>query len=99
MPKFLLITIFILVVAGQVFKVEEYSSASLPAGKVEIKNTEQMVVENKINDDGNEVEIIRWPLVNGNENEEKLPVPVDGGTECLYFDGEIPRLDTCQIEP
>lgn len=98
MPKFLLITIFILVTLGQIFKVDEYSRASIPAGMVEIETTQQMVVENTVDKSGDEVEIIRWPLVNGNENEEVLPVPIDGGEECLFFDDDIPRLGECLIE-
>lgn len=92
MPKFLLISILVLVLAGYVFQVNDYSAASPPASGLD---SGQMVVESKLDTNGDKIEIIKWPLVNGDENEDKLPVPVDGGSECLFFDGDIPRLDVC----
>lgn len=91
MPKFLFVTIIFLIALGQIFKVEEYSPPPVD------NSVAQMVVETKTDEEKGEVEIIKWPLVSGSENEEKLPVPVDGGEDCLYFDGDIPRLDVCKI--
>ena len=90
--------ILVLTVLGQVFKVEEYTTASLPGEMVGVEENkvEEVLVESTTDANGEAIEIIKWPAVEGSENKEEMMVPLDDGVECLFFDEEIPRLDKCE---
>lgn len=98
MPRFLLITILMLVTLGQIFAVSDFSSASPSVETVVQENiNEPMIIENTKDEKGKDIEIIQWPLANDDTVNEKIPVPINDGKDCLYFDQDITRIELCDI--
>jgi hypothetical protein len=89
MPRFLLITIIILLLAGQIFAVKEYTPTD-----TEEENVVRLedLYFNEENKEYGPIQIIESPT--GQENIETMYI--NEGGECIFFDRDgIPWLDKC----
>ncbi len=88
MPKFLLITILISVLAGHIFSV---------GNEEVVAQISEEETHTEINED---VQIIESPFYVDEKNENSQVVFINNGEDCIFFGEEgIPYLDSCPKEP
>ncbi len=100
MPKFLIITILIMVFLGQIFSVNEYTSIPESEKNIQEKktllesNVDEIYIE-KVSDSGF-LEVVRVPESYEDSYFDELSELTDNKDGCLYFEENIPKIDSCQ---
>jgi len=97
MPRFLLITILILVLAGHIFGVKDENLNTQPVPDPEqINRIEDLYFNENYAEIQQPLQIIESPSINGEENDSFQTIFIDNGEECIFFENEdIPKLDVC----
>jgi hypothetical protein len=83
------------------FKVENYSSALEPVLEVSDNQLSNELPSNdSILKSTEPLEIIKWPFDGGDVDidKEKLPVLINEGKDCVFFDEDVPRIVPCENE-
>jgi hypothetical protein len=100
MPRFLLITILIFVLAGHIFAVKEYAPPPIDEG-ISI-HLEDLYFDDNYAKNNEALQIIEGPSGNTDiVNDEKLlnneqTIFINDGESCIFFEKDgIPRVDFC----
>ena len=96
MPKFLLVTILIFVLAGHIFAVKEDSGENQLEPEIEnVSSIEDLYFSENYDERNIPLQIIEGPsgdLLDGNSQ----TVFIDNGENCIFFEKDgIPRVDNC----
>jgi hypothetical protein len=91
MPRFLLITILILVLAGHIFSVSDYTPKEEEKDAIYL---EDIYFDKKYENYG-PIEVIESPAL-----EDKVEsMYINNGEDCIFFDEEgIPWLENCPVQ-
>lgn len=101
MPRFLLITILILVIAGHIFAIkEEDVNNQMATEQYQIAQIESLYFDEDFIEMNEPLQIIESPsLEEGEEGELLQVIFINNGDECIFFEnGDIPKSDVCPTE-